>query len=148
MEMEVNTLNKQDFLSGGGEAGQIIRSIDWSTTPIGIPATWPQSLQTTIRILLQSHVPMFIAWGPSGTVFFNDVCQPLIEGQSAKAMGHPVQTLFASQWKTLGPVFDQVMLGKPVTLPDVTCSNNRNGYTEPIPYTFSCIPIPNEAGKT
>ena len=147
MEMEVNTLNKQDFLSGGGEAGQIIRSINWSTTPVGTPATWPLSLQTSIRILLQSHVPMFIAWGASGTIFFNDACQPLIGAQPAKAMGQPVHTLFASQWKSLGPVFDQVMLGQPVNLPDVSCSINQKGYTEAVPYTFSCIPIPNETGK-
>jgi PAS domain-containing protein len=91
---------------------------------------------------------MFIAWGASGTVFFNDACQPLVAAQSANAMGQPAQTLFTGQWKTLGPVFDQVMLGKPVNLPKVTCSINRSGYPEAIPFTFSCIPIHNEAGKT
>jgi PAS domain S-box-containing protein len=148
MEMEVNALNKQDFLSGGGESGQIIRSINWSTTPLGEPATWPHSLQTTISILLHSHVPMFIVWGPSGALFFNDACRPLIGEQPVQAMGQPAHATFAGQWRTLGPVLDQVMLGKPVNLPDITYFINRRGYTEATPFTFSCIPIPNESGKT
>ena len=139
--MEVNTLNKQDFISGGGETGQIMRSLNWIITPVGAPATWPQSLQTTIRILLQSHVPMFIAWGPAGILFFNDACRPLIVLPSAQAMGQPAHTIFAANWNTLSPVFDQVMQGKPVTLPDITCAVNRHGYTEETGFTFSAIPI-------
>ncbi len=103
--MEVNALNKLDFLSGGGEAGQVIRSIDWLATPAGLPATWPQQLHTAVSILLHSHVPMFIAWGPTGTLLYNDAFQPLIPGVPAEAVGKPVQTVFAEQWHILEPAF-------------------------------------------
>ena len=105
--MEVNALNKLDFISGGGEAGQLIRSIDWSANPPagGIPANWPQQLQTAISIILHSHVPMFIAWGPSGTLFYNYACQPLLISFPGEAMGQPVQTVFAEQWNMLSPAF-------------------------------------------
>jgi hypothetical protein len=61
--MEVNALKKTHFLTGGGEAGELIRSINWlAGGPFGEnPANWPQPLQTAIRIILHSHVPMFIA---------------------------------------------------------------------------------------
>jgi PAS domain S-box-containing protein len=145
--MEVNTLNKQEFIAGGGEAGQMIRSTNWSSTAVGEPVTWPQSLHTTISIILQSHVPMFIAWGPSGTLFFNDACLPLIEGLPTQAMGRPAQTAFAGNWNNLAPVFDQAMQGVPVTLPDITFFINRHGNSEQTGFTLSGIPIANEKGE-
>jgi two-component system, OmpR family, sensor histidine kinase VicK len=52
------------FLQGGGELGELIRSCDWTVTPLGAPDTWPQSLKTTLGILLNSRYPMFVFWGP------------------------------------------------------------------------------------
>jgi hypothetical protein len=34
-----------DWLGGGGEMGQLIRAMDWSTTSLGPINTWPQSLR-------------------------------------------------------------------------------------------------------
>ena len=76
--MEVNALNKPEFISGGGEAGQLMRSTNWSASPAGVPATWPQQLHTAILIILHSHVPMFVAWGPAGALLYNDACRPLV----------------------------------------------------------------------
>src|SRR5262249_46652439 len=36
------------FLAGGGEMGELTRSMDWSTSPVGLPAGWPQSLKTAV----------------------------------------------------------------------------------------------------
>src|SRR5215217_591412 len=53
-----------DFLTGGGEMGARMRAHDWSLSPLGPPATWPQSLRTVVSLLLTSRFPMFMAWGP------------------------------------------------------------------------------------
>jgi len=45
--IEINSL---DFLPGCGEMGKLIRSKDWSKTPLGSPDTWPQSLRTTVSL--------------------------------------------------------------------------------------------------
>src|SRR4051812_25176170 len=94
------------------------------------------------NIISQSHVPMFIAWGPSGTLYYNDACKPLIGGESAETFGLPIQTVFAGNWDKLGPAFDQVMQGRSVTIPELPLFIKRHGHTEPVSYTFSCIPIP------
>ena len=52
-----------DFLAGGGEMGALIRSHDWSATPLGPPEAWPQSLKTAVRIMLTSSQPFWIGWG-------------------------------------------------------------------------------------
>lgn len=54
----------QDFLSKGGEMGALTRAKDWSKTAAGSVETWPQSLRTTLGLLLNSKFPMFLFWGP------------------------------------------------------------------------------------
>jgi hypothetical protein len=53
-----------DFLSGGGNLGALIRSRDWTATPLGLPHAWLQTLKTLVSVMLGSSQPMIIAWGP------------------------------------------------------------------------------------
>lgn len=50
-----------DFLSGGGKMGELIRSKDWSKTPLGSPDKWPQSLRTAVSICIASNFPICIS---------------------------------------------------------------------------------------
>jgi hypothetical protein len=56
--------SKYRFLSGGGEMGALVRAFDWEESPLGSPDVWPQTLGTTVRLLLNSGHPMFIWYGP------------------------------------------------------------------------------------
>jgi hypothetical protein len=40
------------FLAGCGEMGQRMRAHDWGSTPLGSAQSWPQSLQTVVRVML------------------------------------------------------------------------------------------------
>ena len=53
----------EEIFAGGGETGALMRSLDWSATPLGSVEQWPQSLKTTVRIMLTSRQPMFVWWG-------------------------------------------------------------------------------------
>src|SRR5665811_1105863 len=70
--LKINRPTLADFLAGGGEMGALTRAHDWSATPLGKPETWPQSLRTAVRILLNTNHPMFIWWGPELIQFYND----------------------------------------------------------------------------
>jgi hypothetical protein len=52
------------WIVGGGEMGNLVRSMDWSETPLGSIESWPQSLRTTVNICLASDLPICIIWGP------------------------------------------------------------------------------------
>src|SRR5258708_10584438 len=54
----------QDWLVGGGEMGELIRSMDWTNTPLGPLGSWPHSLRTTVNLCLASNFPINIVWGP------------------------------------------------------------------------------------
>ena len=60
------------LLAGGGEMGERTRAFDWSKTPLGPIAEWPQSLKTVVRIMLDSRYAMWLGWGPEFTFFYND----------------------------------------------------------------------------
>ena len=70
--MELKEVKRLYFIEGGGEMGELIRSKDWSQTPLGPPDTWPPSLRTAVMILLQSRFPMFVWWGEEMITIYND----------------------------------------------------------------------------
>src|SRR5688500_3853190 len=71
-------LRPEDCLGGGAEMGELMRSLDWSRTPVGPVASWPQSLRTAVSIVLESRFPMYIAWGPEYTQFYNGGYRPIL----------------------------------------------------------------------
>src|SRR6187402_818783 len=88
------------FLAKGGEMGRLIREKDWSKTSLGSQEFWPQSLRTTISILLNSKFPMFLWWGPELICFYNDAYRPSL-GQNGKhpfILGQPAETAWAEIW--------------------------------------------------
>src|SRR5205085_11589255 len=88
------------FLSGGGEMGRLIREKDWSKTSLGIPQSWPQSLRTTLSILLNSKFPMFLFWGSDLTCFYNDAYRPSLgkEGKHPGILGGRAEVYWAEIW--------------------------------------------------
>lgn len=60
------------FLSGGGDAAALIAAFDWPATPLGPIGGWPQSLKTTVSLMLRSPVPMVLLWGEDGIMIYNE----------------------------------------------------------------------------
>lgn len=58
--MNKNYVNdgSQAFPSGGGILGAMIRTQDWSTSLLGHPDTWQQSLRSIVDLLPNSKFPV------------------------------------------------------------------------------------------
>jgi hypothetical protein len=67
----------EDWLVGGGEMGKLIRSMDWSKSPLGPIDSWPQSLRTTVGLCLASNFPIALVWGPNHIQLYNDGYWPI-----------------------------------------------------------------------
>jgi PAS domain S-box-containing protein len=132
-----------DFLAGGGEMGALTRAYDWSTTPLGKPETWPQSLRTALRILLNTNHPMFIWWGPELVQFYNDAYRRTLGSERhPSALGQRGRECWDEIWPTIGPQIEQVMSGGGATwhenqLVPVT----RHGRLEQVYWTYGYSPI-------
>ncbi|MGN9808616.1 SpoIIE family protein phosphatase [Micromonospora sp. BQ11] len=111
-------------LADGGETGARIDARDWSTTPLGPLADWPQSLRTALTFCLHSPTPMLLWWGEQRVVLHNDAYVPLLGAAGADALGRPGGQVWPERWDTLGPLLDGVLAGRPVTsVGPVTCSH-------------------------
>lgn len=127
------------FLQGGGEIGGLIRSFNWSSTVLGDPAQWPQSLKILLKVILNSAFPQFLFWGDDLICFYNDAFRPSL-GANGKhpAIGKPGREVWADIWNIIGPLINKVLTtGDPVWFEDQLVPFYRNGITEDIYWTFS-----------
>src|SRR5579885_3523698 len=98
-----------DLFAGGGEMGALMRSIDWSQTPLGPVAQWPQSLRTAVSICLASRFPILIWWGPRLVKLYNDAYAPMLGEKHPLALGRPGQDVWPEIWDIIGPMLSGVM---------------------------------------
>jgi PAS domain S-box-containing protein len=141
--LDFNRSKHADFLAGGGEMAVLTRGYDWSATSIGPADTWPQSLRTAVRILLNTNHPMFIWWGPELIQFYNDAYrQTMGPERHPGALGQRGRDCWAEIWPIIGPQTEQVMSGGGATwhenqLVPVT----RHGRLEQVYWTYGFSPI-------
>lgn len=141
--LDINRPISPDFLAGGGEMGERMRAHDWSATAIGAPDTWPQSLRTTVRILLNTNHPMFIWWGPELIQFYNDAYrQTMGPERHPAALGQRGRECWAEIWDIIGSQIEQVMSGGgPTWHENQLVPMTRNGKLEEVYWTYSYSPI-------
>ena len=137
---------KLDFLSGGGKMGELIRAKDWSKTPLGSPATWPQSLRTTVNLCIASNFPIAIIWGPHRVQIYNDGYWPITGDMHPTSMGQDFAACWQSAWPVIGKAFEEAILGNTRFLENQRIFLDRYGYKEETFFTFSFSPILDESG--
>ena len=136
-----------EFLDGGGGAGALMRRLDWSDSPLGFPATWPQSLRSVVGLLLQSRFPMFVAWGPELGFLYNDSYAEILGAKHPRAMGRRFHDIWLEIWPDISPLIDAAMAGQATWREDLPLLMNRKGYDEQTWFTFSYSPVRDESGK-
>ncbi len=137
----------EDWLGGGGEMGKVIRSMDWSRTPLGPISSWPQSLRTTVSLCLASNFPISLAWGPRHVQIYNDGYWPICGAKHPGSMGQDFTECWASAWPVIGKAFERALGGQTSYLENQRMFLDRNGYLEETFFTFSFSPIRDETGK-
>ena len=132
------------FLRGGGEMGERMRAFDWSTSPVGPPAQWPQSLKTAASICIGSRYPIVLWWGhPEYTMFYNDAYIPVLGVTKHPGwLGRSGRDCWKEIWSTVGPMLDSVFeTGVATWSEDLLLVMNRNLPREEVYFTFSYSPI-------
>lgn len=141
---------KNNIFAGSSEIAHLMRTINWSETPLGPVEGWPQSLGTCLNILLTSPHPMSLWWGPNLVHFYNDEYRLVLGGSAAespqyqewKAPDQPPHPLFLEV-----PAQDEKMLGRSVkeVFPELVAS----GYYQLLDQVYeSGQPISREEVRT
>lgn len=141
-------VGKLPFLRGGGETGELIRSLDWSATPLGPPETWPSQLRTIVGIMLGSNQPMFVAWGPQRLLLYNDCYAEILARKHPGAMGRPFFEAWSELVDSVGPIMDRAYAGESIFMDNIRLIMHRRGFREETSFNFSYTPVCDESGRT
>jgi PAS domain S-box-containing protein len=134
------------FLEGDGEIRQLMRERDWSSSPLGAPPTWPPSLRMTLGLMLDSGLPMFVAWGPDLGFLYNDAYARILGRKHPAGLGERFQAVWPEIWSDIGPLVDKALAGEATMFENLPLVVNRHGYDETAYFTFSYSPVRDENG--
>jgi PAS domain S-box-containing protein len=136
------------WLAGGGEMGQLMRTRDWSDTPLGPPEHWPESLQLSASICISSRFDLIVWWGPQLVMLYNDSYRRTLGAKHPSALGRPGREVYPEIWEVIGPMLENVMrTGEATWSADLCLLLERNGYPEETYHTFSYTPIRDRTGQ-
>jgi signal transduction histidine kinase len=137
------------YLPPGGKMGELIRSKDWSGTPLGPIEKWPQSLQTALSICLHSQFPILLWWGPEMVMLYNDAYRPILGStKHPQSLGQRGRECWPEIWDIIGPMLEGVLeRGEATWSDDQMLPLDRYGFTEECYFTFSYSPIQEETGR-
>ena len=135
------------FLAGGGEAGALMRTLDWSASPLGSPGDWPQSLRSVVGLLLTSKFPMFVAWGDELGFLYNDAYAEILGNKHPSALGRRFHDIWLEIWSDIRPLIDAALAGQAVYREDLPLVLDRSGTSEQAWFTLSYSPVRNESGQ-
>jgi len=126
-----------------------MRRHDWSATALGLPAEWPSSLKTAVRICLTSRFPIVLWWGPELRLLYNDAWRPVLGAtKHPQALGSPGHEVWPEIWHIIGPMFAQVLAtGRATWEDDQLLVLDRYGYLEEAYFTYSYSPIRLDSGE-
>lgn len=134
------------FLNGGGEMGARMRALDWSTSPLGLPEFWPQSLRSLVSLMLNARQPMFVAWGPALGFLYNDDYIPIFGAKHPDALGRPFPEVWSDIWGQIRPIVEQTLSGNASWHEDLLIPMERHGFREDTWFSFSYNPVFDESG--
>ncbi len=126
--------------------GAFVRCFDSSKTSLGPIPAWPQSLKTTVDMLLLSPVPIVLLWGPDGVMIYNDAYSVFAGGRHPSLLGSKVR----EGWPEVADFNDNVMKvglgGGTLSYRDQELTLHRKGPPEQVWMNLDYSPVLDESG--
>src|SRR5215470_724381 len=136
------------FLDGGGKMGTLMRTHDWSRSPLGPPGCWPDTLKAAIATCLASRFPMVVWWGADLIMLYNDAWQPILgETKHPAGLGRPGAESWTETWPIVRQQFEDALKGNASWSENLLLASDRRGFLEECYFTYSHSPLRNAEGK-
>ncbi|GAA4726248.1 hypothetical protein GCM10023216_15970 [Isoptericola chiayiensis] len=132
----------------GQECAEVAREVDWSSTALGRPSTWPGALRNAVELCFSTRFAVLLTWGPELTMIYNDGYRDMLGTElHPRAMGASAPQLWGHIWDDVGPLFDEVLrTGVPTWDVDMKLMMDRSGFTEETYFTFSYSALRDDDG--
>ncbi|MEX2564322.1 MAG: PAS domain S-box protein [Cyclobacteriaceae bacterium] len=97
------------YLSGTGFVGSILCKKDWDHSALGDASFWPPCLHTSLGLLYNFQMPMFLIWGANQILFYNDAALPFFgeKGKDPHFLGKSVNEILPQLWQPILPALQQ-----------------------------------------
>ena len=123
------------------------RAFAWDASPLGPPEAWDAALKTLVPIMLASNQAMFIVWGPSRTLLYNDPYGEILGDKHRDALGRDFLEVWHEIRTDLAPIVEAAYRGEPVQMDDILLWMERRGYREETHFSFFYAPVRDESGE-
>jgi PAS domain S-box-containing protein len=134
------------FPPGGGETGALVRAMDWSTTPLGPVAAWPQSLRTAVSVALYTDFASIVLWGPELIQIYNDRYRVLMGAKHPRGLGQGNRECWPEAWHINETIYPRVFAGETLSFRETVYPLAPFGVVEDFYLTLSYSPILDESG--
>jgi PAS domain S-box-containing protein len=141
------TTAQHDRVIAGGELGALVAAYDWSATPLGAIANWPDYLKTTVGILLRSPLPIVTLWGEDGILIYNDAYAGFAAARHPQLLGARVLEAWPEAAELNRRVLQEGLQGKTLSFRDEHLVLHRRGYPEDVWLDLDYSPIPDATGQ-
>jgi signal transduction histidine kinase/DNA-binding response OmpR family regulator len=128
--------------------GARMRAFDWSSTVLGPVDAWPQSLRSTLSMLLPSKAQIILFWGPEFIVFYNDAYRPVFGAKHPHMLGRPGREAWSEIWDSVlhDLLAGVVRTGEAFWAKDRLFELERYGFVEETYFDVSYDPLRVESG--
>lgn len=136
-----------NYIVSGGEMGEMIRAFDWTKSGLSPIPQWPQSLLTSVNIVLQSPVPLVMLWGKDGIMIYNDAYSVFAGKRHPRLLGSKVLEGWPEVADFNNHVMKQGLQGKTLSYKDQQLTLYRNNVAEEVWMDLNYSPIIGEDSK-
>jgi PAS domain S-box-containing protein len=130
-----------------GRMADLLRSKDWSASPLGHPADWPPALRSAVTLLLDSRFPMCVAWGPELALIYNEAYARILGARHPHALGLPARDVWAEVWDEVSPLIAKALAEEVVYFENQPLAVPGQGEEGRAWFTFSYSPLRDDSGK-
>lgn len=133
---------------GEGNMGSMVRSFDWSQTPVGPIKSWSKTLMAHVSMMLALPTAASIFWGEEQVQIYNDGFSMIMGPRHPEYLGSTLRECWPEAYSRVDPWMKRVTKnGEVVIVNRSLFSLTRYGFTEECYFSFSFSPLKNEEGK-
>jgi len=130
-----------------GVMAECIRNFEWERTPLGAMAEWSDALVGTVNLVLETHFPTVLLWGPELVVMYNDGYMPFMAEKHPALLGQPADVVWSEAWHLIGPKLEATFSrGERFYLENQLIPVVRQGVLKDVYWTYGYSPIRDAAG--
>lgn len=124
-----------------------IRANAWEATSLGPVESWPQTLLTTVNLILSLPYPSLLLWGPDMVMFYNDAFIPILTDRHP-ALGKLGREFWTDVWPVVGEQLEAVLrAGAVFVFEKALIPILRNGVLTNTYFDYSYTPVFDSTGN-